>query len=205
MDAEWWWITTWPSVHASPYFSYTSFYASDYYLVQVHVTRTQWSQTIQKPQNVKQRKFNSGPAWDQRRKGPFSPWLRLARSIETCQLQQSHAAVARGTAVHPQPPIQVSNWNSNSTVLPLVSTTESLFPPPIVYKRTLNSFSFFLEMVFGDSSLPSRSASLPIKVSIPCSNSSSLNLLAGHAVSRTSLDSETKSLRAMQRDRWLRT
>lgn len=174
--------------------------------MQVHVTRTQWSQTIQKPRNVKQRKFNSGPAWDQRRMGPFPPWLRLARSIETRQLQQSHAAVARGTTVHPQPPIQASNCPPATALfcrwsVPLKASS----PPPIVYKRTLNSFSFFLEMVFGDSSLPSRSTSLPVKVSIPCSNSSSLNLLAGHAVSRTSLDSVTKSLlRAMQRDRWLR-
>lgn len=144
MDAEWWWITTWPSVHASPYFSYTSFYASDYYLVQVHVTRTQWSQTIQKPQNVKQRKFNSGPAWDQRRKGPFSPWLRLARSIETCQLQQSHAAVARGTAVHLQPPIQVSNCETATALFCRWSVPLKASSPRLLYiKGPWILFHFF--------------------------------------------------------------
>ena len=125
-------------------------------------------------------------------------WDTPATTVPRSSCSGHHSAPATS---HPSEQLSTSN----STVLPLVSTTESLFPPPIVYKRTLNSFSFFLEMVFGDSSLPSRSTSLPVKVSIPCSNSSSLNLLAGHAVSRTSLDSVTKSLlRAMQRDRWLR-
>ena len=142
MDAERWWMTTWPSIHASPYLRYTSFYASDYHLMQVHVSRAQWSQTIQKPQNVKQKKFNSGPAWDQRHGNLLGSGLHTPlRRMPATTVPRSSCSRHRSAPATSHPSEQLST--SNSTALPLVSTTESPFPMPIVYKRTLNSFSFF--------------------------------------------------------------
>ena len=166
----------------------------------------QWNEECYLPafwKHFNQWPSGSGPIWDLRHKGPFPPWLLPAHSTETDAIYnsptQQWVGDSGGTplptkwATVSQQPVNALFYHCSG---PLKAPSPSLLLYTTLYNSGLysenNSWTTLNpdwdKMVFGHSSLPSPlSATLLIKVIIPCSNNSSLNLLACHASNRTSL------------------